>query len=189
MVSHASAVPFRLGVFLALRDAEQIARAGDQNEEVVADHDEPWREITGQPHPRGLLHHIERGRDQDVAAEGEDHRRGMQRPESAEARPRQIEIERRPRQLRRDQKTHRKAGNAPEHRHDGSELDRAHIVVGTAIDFLRRQRRGAVEIPVKDDEDRRETGNRAKRGMKCERRIDGFGRCDDAEKGGHREYQ
>ena len=158
MVSHKIRVPFRLGIFLGLGDAEQIAGAGDQDEEIVAEDDEPRREIAGETRPAGLLHDIERGRDQHVAAEGEDHRRSMQRPQPAEAGPRQVEIERRPRQLRRDQQPDRKSGDAPEHRHDGGELDRAHIVVGPAVDFLRRQRRRAVEIPVDDRERRRQAG-------------------------------
>ena len=37
-------VPFRLGVFLGLGNAEQIAGAGDHDEEVVAEDDEPGRE-------------------------------------------------------------------------------------------------------------------------------------------------
>jgi len=56
-------IPLGLGVFLRLRDAEQIAGAGDDDEEIVAEHDEPGRES-----------------DQHVAAEGEDHRRRVQRP-------------------------------------------------------------------------------------------------------------
>ena len=90
-------VPFRLGIFLRLGDAEQIAGAGDDDEEVVAEHDEPGREVAGEPRAAGALHDIERGRDQHVAAEGEDHRRGVQRPEAAERDPGQIEIEHRER--------------------------------------------------------------------------------------------
>jgi 23S rRNA (cytosine1962-C5)-methyltransferase len=38
-------VPFRFGIFLGLGYAEQIAGAGNQDEEVVADDNEPRREI------------------------------------------------------------------------------------------------------------------------------------------------
>ncbi len=94
-------IPFRLGIFLALRDAEQIAGAGDHDEEIVAEHDEPGREIAGEARAAGALHDIERGREQHIAAEGEDHRRGMQRPEAAERDPGQIEIEHRKGELER----------------------------------------------------------------------------------------
>ena len=175
-------VPFRLGIFLRLGDAEQIAGAGDQDEEVVAEDDEPRREIAGETHPAGLLHHIERGRDQHVAAEREDHRRSVQRPQAAEAGPGQIEIERRPRELRGDQQSDRKSGDAPEYRHDGRELDRTEIVVGPAVDLLRRQRRRTIEIAVEDRKDRREAGRAAERGMEGERRIQRLGRGEQAEK-------
>ena len=52
-------IPFRLGIFLGLRDAEQIARAGDDDEEIVAKHDEPGRDLAGQPRAAGALHDIE----------------------------------------------------------------------------------------------------------------------------------
>ena len=52
-------VPFRLGVFLGLGNAKQIAGAGDHDEEVVADDDEPGRDVAGEPCPAGLLNHIE----------------------------------------------------------------------------------------------------------------------------------
>ena len=151
-------VPFRLGIFLGLRHAEQIAGAGDQNEEVIADDDEPGREIARETHAAGLLNDIERGRDQHVAAEREDHRRSMQRPQPAKAGPWQVEIERRPCELRGDQQPDGEAGDAPKHRHHGRELDRAHIVVGPAVDFLRRQRRGTVEIAVHDRKHRPQAG-------------------------------
>ena len=88
-------VPFRLGIFLRLGDAEQIAGAGDHDEEIVAEHHEPRREIAGEPRPAGALHDIERGGDQHVAAEGEDHRRGVQRAQAAERDEGQVEVERR----------------------------------------------------------------------------------------------
>lgn len=68
-------VPFRLGIFLPLRHTEQVARAGDDDEEIVAQHHEPRRQIARDACARGLLHDVERGREQHVAAEGEDHRR------------------------------------------------------------------------------------------------------------------
>src|SRR5450756_309252 len=52
-------VPFRLGIFLRLSDAEQIAGAGNENEEIVAEHDEPGRKVAGEPRAAGALHDIE----------------------------------------------------------------------------------------------------------------------------------
>ena len=93
-------VPFGLGVFLALGDAEQVAGAGDDDEEVVAEDDEPGREVAGQPRAAGALHDVERRRDQHVAAEGEDHRRGVQRAQAAEIGPGQVEVQGREGELR-----------------------------------------------------------------------------------------
>ena len=145
-------IPLRLGVFLRLGDAEQIAGAGDDNEEIVAEHDEPGRDVAGEAGAAGALHDIERGRDQHVAAEGEDHRRCMQRADAAERKPRQIEIEDRKGELERRPQSDRKAGNAPDHRGDGRELDRAHVVVGLAVDGERRQLGRTVVVAVDDRE-------------------------------------
>ena len=136
-------IPLRLGVFLRLRDAEQIAGAGDHDEEIVAEHDEPRRDVADEARATGALHHVERRRDQHVAAEREDHRGGVQRPDAAERHPGQIEVERRKGELERRPEPDREAGDAPEHRRDGRELDRAHVVVRLAVDRERRQVRPA----------------------------------------------
>ena len=157
-------VPFRLGIFLRLGDAEQIAGAGDDDEEVVAEHDEPGRDVADEPGAAGPLHDVERGRDQHVAAEGEDHRRGMQRPDAAERDPGQIEIEHRKCELERGPKADRESGDAPEHRSDGRKFDRPDVVVGLAVDRERRQRRRG---------DRSIGSTMAKRGgCACQRRTD-----------------
>src|ERR1035437_9952468 len=89
----ASTSTILIGAFLRLSDAEQIAGAGNENEKIVAEHDEPGRKVAGEPRAAGALHDIERRADQYVAAEGEDHRRGVQRTQPPEGGPRQIEIE------------------------------------------------------------------------------------------------
>ncbi len=53
-------VPLRLGVFFRLRDAEQIAGAGDDDEEVVAQNDEPRRDVASETGTACALHDIER---------------------------------------------------------------------------------------------------------------------------------
>ena len=174
-------VPFRLGVFLRLRDAEQIAGAGDEDEEVVAEHDEPRREVADEPRAAGPLHHVERRRDQHVAAEREDDRGGVQRPDAAERDPRQIEIQDGKGQLQRRPQAHREAGDAPEHRGDGRELDRAEIVVRLAVDRERRQLRRPVVVAVEDLEDGRGAGGGKQIGVERVFGRVGFGRDDDRE--------
>ena len=164
-VSHRSAYHSGSAYSLRLRDAEQIAGAGDHDEEIVAEHDEPRRDVAGEPRAAGALHDIERGGEQHVAAEREDHRRGVQRPHAAERDPRQIEIEHRKGELERGPQADREAGDAPEHRGDGRELDRAHIVVGLAVDGERRQLGRAVEVAIDDREDRRDARGREQIGV------------------------
>ena len=174
-------VPFRLGIFLRLRDAEQIAGAGDDDEEVVAEHDKPWRDVAGEPRAARALHDIERRCDQHVAAEGEDHRRGVQRAQAAERDPGQIEIENRKCQLQRDVETDGEPGDAPEHRRNAGELDRAHIVVGLAIDGQRRFGRPLV-IAIDDGEHGRDAGGGKEIGVERIFRRVRFGGDDDRQK-------
>ena len=155
-------IPFRFGIFLRLRDAEQIAGAGDDDEEVVAEDDEPRRDVAHHARPAGALHDIHRRRDQDVAAEREDDRRGVQRPQAAERDEGEVEIERRKGELERDPQADRESGDAPEHRRDGGELDRPHIVVRLAVDDR------AARAPASD----RNSGSRSQRSPpRCRRRT------------------
>ncbi len=171
-------VPFRLGIFLRLGDAEQIAGAGDDDEEVVAEHDEPGRDVAGQPRARGALHDIERGGDQHIAAEGEDGGRGVQRPQAAEIDP-LVEIEQRKRQLEGDDDADGEGGDAPEHRRHAGELDRPQIVVGLAVDLERCRRGRAVVIAVDDDEHRGDAAGGEQIGMERVFRRIGLGGDDD----------
>ena len=57
-------VPFRLGIFLRLGDAHQVAGDGEHAEQIVADQHEPRAQLVRQPRTRRPLQHIERGRDQ-----------------------------------------------------------------------------------------------------------------------------
>ena len=168
-------VPFRLGIFLGLRNAEQIAGAGNDDEEIVAEHDKPRRDLAGQPRAAGALHDIERRRDQHVAAKREDHRRCVQRPQAAEGDPGQIEIENRKCQLKRDVESDGEAGNAPEHGGDGRELDRPHVVVGLAIDRQRRRRCRALVVAIDDGKHRRDAGGRKEIGVERVFRRVGLG--------------
>ena len=180
-------VPLGLRILLRLRHPEQIAGAGNQDEEIITEDDKPRREIAGETGPAGLLNHIERRRDQHVAAECEDHRGGVQRPQAAKAGPWQVEIQRGPGKLRRDQQSDREAGNSPKHRYRSCELDRAEIVIGPAIDFLGRQRGRAVEVAVEDRKGRREAGRGAERGVEGKGCIERLGRAHHAKKRRHHE--
>ena len=174
-------VPFGFGVFLRLRDAEQVAGAGDHDEEVVAEHDEPWRDIADNACAAGALHDIERGRNQHVAAEREDHRRGVQRADAAERDPGQIEIQHREGEFQRGPQPDREAGDPPEQGRDSRELDRPEIVVRLAVDGQRRQLRRPVVIAIDDGKDRRRACGREQVGVKGIFRRVGLGRNDDRE--------
>ena len=53
-------VPFGLGIFLRLGDAEQIAGGGKHDEELIAPEHEPGRPTPREPRAAGALHDIER---------------------------------------------------------------------------------------------------------------------------------
>ena len=116
-------VPLRLGIFLRLGDAEQVSGGGKHNEELVAPEHEPGRPASGKTRAARALHDIERARDQHIAAEGEDHRGGMQRPQAAEARPFEVEIEDGIGKLPGDEVADEKPGDAPDHRGDDAGAD------------------------------------------------------------------
>ena len=143
-------IPFRLGIFLGLGYAQQVAGACQHDEGVVAPEDEPGQRATPQPCPAGALHDIERRGDQHIAAEGEDHRGGVQWPQAPEIRPRHVrEIEpMREGKLQRQDQSDRHAGHGPEHGGDDARLDH---VVGVRSPLVRRGASGvAPQIPDAD---------------------------------------
>ena len=86
-------VPFRLGVFLALGNAQDIAAGGQNDKQLIAPEHEPGDQRQGQARLARALHHMQRGHDQHIAAKGENHRRGMDRTQAPEIGPRQIEVQ------------------------------------------------------------------------------------------------
>ena len=123
-------VPLGLGVLLALGDAEQVAGAGDGDEQLVAPDHEPGRPAAGEARVASALHDIERGGEQHVAAKGEDHGGGVQRAQAAEAGPGQVEVQRGEGQLPGDEVADDEAGDAPDHGGNRGNLDRTvHVVV------------------------------------------------------------
>ena len=133
-------VPLRLGVFAALGDAQDVARGRHDDEQLVAPEQEPGEvRPAEQRRPAGALDHVQRGADQRVAAEGEDHRRGVDRPQPAEMEPGQVRVERGVGELERDDHAHGEADDAPEQGRDHEQPDDALVVAGRAQ--LRQLRR------------------------------------------------
>ena len=140
---------------------------------LIAEHDEPRREVAGEAGAAGALHDVERGGEQHVAAEGEDHRRGVQRPQTAEVEPGR-DVQPGIGELEGDVDAHRHARHAPEQRREGAEFDGSEIVVGLAVDLERRLRRPR-RIALEDGEDARRGGDDAKRHMERVSRFNGLG--------------
>ncbi len=143
-------VPFGLGIFAALGDAHQIAGGRQHDEQLVAPEHEPGEIAEGQPHPVGALDHIEARGDQRVAAEGEDHGGGMQRPQPAEIEPLKVRVPGREGELQRDDDADQKAHDPPEHRGDGAGPHHA-VEIARDIGFSGREIEGL--RPVDDGDD------------------------------------
>ena len=117
-------VPFGLGVFLALGDAQQVAGGGDDDEELVAQQHEPAERCAAeQAGPAGALHDVEGGADQGGAAEGKDRRRGVERPQAAEGQVLAVEAQLRPDELGGDHHADQEGRDAPEHGQDHCRAD------------------------------------------------------------------
>ncbi len=107
--------PFQLGVFLALGDAQRQGDHRADHGQLPAPEDEAGEPVRQQAYMAGALDHVQAGRKQHRAAEGEDHPVGVQRTQPAVAEPRRVEVERRPVQLGGDEHADRHAHDAPEH--------------------------------------------------------------------------
>ena len=140
-------VPFGLGIFAALGDAEQVAGRRHDDEQLVAPEHEPGEVAAEQAGAAGALHDVEGGGDQRVAAEGEDDRRGVQRPQAPEIEP-GLEVEVGKGELERDHDADQEADHAPEHRGDRAVADRPVHVVRL---LARRACAGAKLVSQQDD--------------------------------------
>ncbi len=174
-------VPFRLGVLLALGHAEHVARGRDDDEQVVTQKDEPGRQLARQPGPAGPLHHEERGGEKHVAAEGEDDRRCVQRPQAAEVGPGEVEIEDRKGELQREHKPDQESHHAPEH---GEHRARTHDLVVVAQTLGARRRR---VMAVNQPEDAQHAEGDKQKAMELHDAVGGPRHQEEAEHGANRE--
>ena len=67
-------IPFRLSIFEPLGDTRQIAEASHKNEGLIAPEMNPGELVGKQSRPTGSLNDMIRGREQDIAAKGKNHR-------------------------------------------------------------------------------------------------------------------
>src|SRR5262249_33920811 len=116
-------IPFWFRILFALRNTQQVAGAGDQHEQLVAPDDEPRGPASRQSGAAGALHDIKRSRNQYVATEGKNHRRGVQRSQAPETGPGQIKVQRRKSKLPGYDIAHDKTDNAPNQPGDGGNFD------------------------------------------------------------------
>ncbi|MNZ84952.1 hypothetical protein D3C78_1037250 [compost metagenome] len=82
--------PFQLGVFLRGGVAQRQADRSEQDDQLPAPEGERGEGVREQPGLAGALYRVVRAGEQRTATEREDHRIGMQRAQTAEARPRQV---------------------------------------------------------------------------------------------------
>ena len=159
-------IPLRLGIFLGLGYAHQIAGGGQDDEQLVAPEYEPGQVAERQAGAAGALQDVEAGADQRIAAEGKDHRRRVQWAQAAEIGDWPVEIEDRKGELRGDDDADEEAGDAPEHGGDDTGADDAvHVAIG-------RCRLAGGEIITAQRKDNGEhTGRRKYPGMGCKQFV------------------
>ena len=125
----------------------------------------------------GTLADIERGGDQGVAAEGKDHRRCVNRAQTAEIDEGGIEIDGREGQLEGDDDADQKARDTPEKRGNDACLDHRVIV----FDAFHRGRAAlhGIEMALPDGQRAGREGQGKQPGMSGHRRILRLGRNHD----------
>jgi len=132
-------IPFGLRILFALRDAEDVAGAGNDDEEVVANHHEPGGPAAEQTRLAGALNDIEGCRNKRIATERKDHRGGVERAQASKAGPGQIEVEPGEGHLPGDDVADDESGNAPEDGGDGGKLDGPVVVELARCGLISRQ--------------------------------------------------
>jgi hypothetical protein len=125
-------IPFRLGIFAALGDPQQIAGRRHDDEQLIAPEHEPRQIAAKQPRARGALDHVERCGQQRVSAKGENHRRGVQRTGAPEIQP-WLDVEIWIGELKGDNDAHQKADNTPEGGGDDAVADNLVEIAGFVV--------------------------------------------------------
>ena len=135
-------IPFRLGIFLGLGEAHQVAARGQHAKQVVADEHEPGAELVGQACARRALQDMEGRGDQRVAAEAEDDAGRVDGPQAPEARPCRVEGQVRPCEQRGDPHADGHGDHGPDHRKHNAGLGRIIVIAGKLFrGGLRREQR------------------------------------------------
>ncbi len=170
-------VPFGLGIFLRLGNAEQVAGRCQHDEQLVAPEDEPREIGKSQLCAAGALHDVEARRQQGVAAEGEDHRAGMQRTQASEIEI-GFEIQLRISQLGGDENARQKARESPEHGGDDAPANGIVVIPRRSVGKLEEAPRLAQRVePRGADPDHHETKGRNDPGVRGEAAIRRPERC------------
>ena len=103
-----------------------------------------------QPRAAGALDDVKARRDQRIAAEGEDHRRGVERPEAPERRIFEIEVERREGELERDEQPRRHPRDPPEQGRDDAPAHRIVVVEALVGGHLQNPARNRAIVGARD---------------------------------------
>ncbi|MNQ79826.1 hypothetical protein D3C85_947820 [compost metagenome] len=124
--------PFQFGVFFRAGPAHGQADRGEYDHQLPAPEGEGGQLVGDQADLAGALHRVIGGGEQCAAPEREDHRIGVQRAQTPEAGPGQVEVEFRPGQLGGYENADPHPDDSPDHRHDGELADHLVVIGGTA---------------------------------------------------------
>ncbi|MNF83485.1 hypothetical protein D3C84_658100 [compost metagenome] len=124
--------PLQLGVFFRAGPAHGQADGGEDDHQLPAPEGEGGQSVGDQADLAGALHRVIGGGEQCAAPEREDHRIGVQRAQTPEAGPGQVEVEFRPGQLGGYENADPHPDDSPDHRHDGELADHLVVIGGTA---------------------------------------------------------
>ncbi len=122
--------PDELGILLRFRQAQRQGDRGADDDQLPAPEVQARQRVVEHPGLQQPLHRVVDPREADIAAEGEDHRVGVQGPEPSECRPRQAEVRRPPGDLQGDPHPHEHADDGPGDGRDHEQLHDRIIVQG-----------------------------------------------------------
>ncbi len=123
--------PLQFRVFLGAGEAQRQGDRGEQDDQLPAPEGERGQLRREQGGLAGALNRVVGSREQSTAAEGEDHRVGVQWAKTTETGPREVEVQKWPGQLCCDENAEPHPDDSPHHRHDGELADHLVTVGGT----------------------------------------------------------